>query len=418
MEMKVHKFGGASIKDAEGVRRIANIIGTFADDALVIVSAMGKTTNLLEKVVKQHYIGETEKSFALLSECKERHISIMGELFPADHPVHDEVNNLFVELEWTVEDPAREEYDYNYDQIVSYGELISSRIVSAFLEEQYWTHSWLDARDIVKTDNRHRDARIDWPLCQQQASRYIKRGQRYLSQGYIGCTSENFNTTLGREGSDYSAAIFAYLLDAEEVCIWKDVPGLMNADPNEFEESTLLEEVSFAEAIELAFFGAKVIHPKTIQPLKEKNIPLRVKSFIAPQAQGSTIQSGSRQHPEVPSYIVKHDQVLINIAARDLSFIAEQHMSSIFATLAQHGFRVNMMQNSAVSFSVVTDDDELKLPKLVSELGAHFEVQAQGGLSLYTVRHYADKWKHLLEGRKVLLEQRTPETLQLLLSDA
>lgn len=415
--MKVHKFGGASIKDAEGVKRVGKIIATLAEDALVIVSAMGKTTNLLEEVVGQHYIGETEKSMKLLAKSKEQHDALIDELFPTDHPVRDEVNNLFVEMEWTIEDPARDEYDYNYDQIVSYGELISSRILSAYLVDQGWEHDWLDARDVIKTDNRHRDARVDWPLCQQQAARYIKRGKRYLSQGFIGCTSENFNTTLGREGSDYSAAIFAYLLDAEEVNIWKDVPGLMNADPNEFKESTLLEEVSFGEAIELAFFGAKVIHPKTIQPLKEKNIPLRVKSFIAPQAPGSLIQAGSRQKPEVPSYIVKHDQVLINISARDLSFIAEQHMSKIFELLASHGFRVNMMQNSAVSFSVVVDNDPIKLPKLGKALEAFFDVRPTGGLSLYTVRNYADRWEHLLVGREVQLEQRTRDTLQLLLSE-
>jgi len=415
--MRVHKFGGASIADAQGVRRVANIVAEFKDDAVVIVSAMGKTTNLLEEVVGQHYIGETEKAMALMAKSKQQHDALIDELFDKGHPVRDEVNNLFVEMEWTIEDPAREECDYNYDQIVSYGELISSRILSAYLSEQGWGHEWLDARDVIKTDNRHRDARIDWPLCQQQASRYVKKGQRYLSQGFIGCTSENFNTTLGREGSDYSAAIFAYLLDAEEVNIWKDVPGLMNADPNEFAESTLLEEVSFVEAIELAFFGAKVIHPKTIQPLKEKNIPLRVKSFIAPQAQGSLIQSGSTQVPAVPSYIVKHDQVLINISARDLSFIAEQHLSLIFELLAKFGFRVNMMQNSAVSFSVVTDRDLIKLPKLVEVLQQHFDVRPTGGLSLYTVRHYADRWEHLLEGREVYLEQRTRETLQLLLSE-
>ncbi len=416
--MNVHKFGGASIRDGQGVRRVAGILSEFGEEeVVVIVSAMGKTTNLLEKVVHEHYTGETERALSLLVECRKKHAILINELFPEEYPVRDEVNNLFVELEWIIGDPPREEYDYNYDQIVSYGELISSRIVSAYLHDQGWEHQWLDARDIVKTDNQYRNARVNWPLCQQQVSRYIQRGRRYLSQGFIGCTSENFNTTLGREGSDYSAAIFAYLLNAAEVHIWKDVPGLMNADPNEFPESTLLEEVPFGEAIELAFFGARVIHPKTIQPLKEKNIPLRVKSFIAPQAPGSLIQSGSRRKPQVPGYIVKHDQVLINISARDLSFIAEYHLSNIFAQLARFGFRVNMMQNSAVSFSVVTDRDEMKLPKLLEALQEHFDVQSTDRLSLYTVRHYADQWQHLLEERMVYLEQRTPETLQLLLSE-
>jgi len=415
--MQVHKFGGASISDADGVKRVAEIVKSFPNaGSLIVVSAMGKTTNLLEKIVEEHYVGNVEKAFELLADCKAQHQTIVTGLFEANHPVQNEVNNLFVELEWTIEDPAREEYDYNYDQIVSYGELISSQIVSAYLQDHGFSHEWKDARDLVKTDNRHRDARIDWDLCEQQCSRYLQREGNYVTQGFIGCTSENFNTTLGREGSDYTAAIFAYLMEAEEVIIWKDVPGLMNADPREFSDSELLEEVSFEEAIELAFFGAKVIHPKTIQPLKKKGIPLRVKSFLNPDHQGSLISSSQMQTKPLPSYIVKHDQVLLNISARDLSFIAEHHLSFIFGSIAKHGFRVNMMQNSAVSFSVVLDNDSRKLPNFVLELQKQFEVKSQEGLSLYTVRHYADQWKKLLEGRTPLLEQRTTETLQLLLS--
>lgn len=416
--MQVHKFGGASISDADGVRRVAEIVKSFPNaGSLIVVSAMGKTTNLLEKIVEEHYVGNVEKAFELLADCKAQHQTIVTGLFEANHPVQNEVNNLFVELEWTIEDPAREEYDYNYDQIVSYGELVSSQIVSAYLQDHGFSHEWKDARDLVKTDNRHRDARIDWDLSEQQCGRYLQSEGNYVTQGFIGCTSENFNTTLGREGSDYTAAIFAYLMGAEEVCIWKDVPGLMNADPREFSDSELLEEVSFEEAIELAFFGAKVIHPKTIQPLKKKGIPLRVKSFLHPDHQGSLISSRGTQIKPLPSYIVKHDQVLLNISACDLSFIAEHHLSFIFGSIAKHGFRVNMMQNSAVSFSVVLDNDSRKLPNFVVELQKQFEVKSRTGLSLYTVRHYADQWKKLLEGRTPLLEQRTTETLQLLLSE-
>jgi aspartate kinase len=416
--MRVHKFGGASIKDVEGVKRVADIIKTFPESGVVVVvSAMGKTTNLLEEVVHAHYNGMLDRAFELMNECKKQHFAIIDELFPQAHGVRDEVNNLFVELEWTVEDPPRDDYDYNYDQIVGYGELISSRIVSAYLADSGFKHDWLDARDIIKTDNRHRDARIDWQLCGEQCRRYVKKEGAYLTQGYIGCTSENFNTTLGREGSDYTAAIFAFLMEADEVCIWKDVPGLMNADPNEFSDSKLLERVSFEEAIELAFFGAKVIHPKTIQPLKKKGIALRVKSFLNPVNAGSLISSEVEEISQVPSYIVKHDQVLLNISARDLSFIAEHHLSFIFGSMAEHGFRVNMMQNSAVSFSVVLDQDQRKLANFVQALENEFDVEMTGQLSLYTVRHYADQWQKLLKGRAPLLEQRTSETIQLLLTD-
>jgi len=416
--MRVHKFGGASIKDVEGVKRVADIIKTFPESGVVVVvSAMGKTTNLLEEVVHAHYNGMLDRAFELMNECKKQHFAIIDELFPQAHGVRDEVNNLFVELEWTVEDPPRDDYDYNYDQIVGYGELISSRIVSAYLADSGFKHDWLDARDIIKTDNRHRDARIDWQLCGEQCRRYVKKEGTYLTQGYIGCTSENFNTTLGREGSDYTAAIFAFLMEADEVCIWKDVPGLMNADPNEFSDSKLLERVSFEEAIELAFFGAKVIHPKTIQPLKKKGIALRVKSFLNPVNAGSLISSEVEEISQVPSYIVKHDQVLLNISARDLSFIAEHHLSFIFGSMAEHGFRVNMMQNSAVSFSVVLDQDQRKLANFVQALENEFDVEMTGQLSLYTVRHYADQWQKLLKGRAPLLEQRTSETIQLLLTD-
>ena len=314
--MKVYKFGGASVKDAEGIRNISQLLlNEGAESLAIVVSAMGKTTNMLEKVVNDYYDRNTPN----LDEVKHYHCAILEELFDMSHSIFDEVNNLFVEIEWAVEDAPTSTYAYEYDQIVSVGELLSTKIVSAFLEQEGFANKWIDARDIIRTDNTYRNARIDWQLTQQQIVKHISNNGVFLTQGFIGCTTENFTTTLGREGSDFTAAILGFALDAEEVTIWKDVDGMLNADPRYFDDAKLLHQLSFAEAIELAYFGAKVIHPKTIQPLKEKNISLRVKSFLNPKEEGTIIFEDAEMKPFMPSFIIKENQILISISANDLN---------------------------------------------------------------------------------------------------
>jgi len=408
--MKVYKFGGASVKDAEGVRNICQLLLNEVTEPLaIVVSAMGKTTNMLEKVVNDYYAINSPT----LDEVKHYHYSIIEELFDKSHSIFDEVNNLFVEIEWAIEDAPTSTFAYEYDQIVSVGELLSTKIVSAFLEQEGFANKWIDARDIIRTDNNYRNARIDWKLTQQQIAKHIPYNEVFLTQGFIGCTTENFTTTLGREGSDFTAAILGFTLDAEEVTIWKDVEGMLNADPRYFDDAQLLNQLSFIEAIELAYYGAKVIHPKTIQPLKEKNISLRVKSFHHPSERGTIIFEGAEMKPLMPSFIIKENQILISISANDLSFIVEDHLSYIFSLFAKYGLAINMMQNSAVSFSVCVDSDSRKATELISELKEEFKVQYNDQLTLCTIRHYdqaaIDK---VVDEKNILVEQKSRQTIQ------
>ena len=409
--MRVYKFGGASVKDAAGVRNVASILQAESDVNLVIViSAMGKTTNSLETIVNAYYAGDTPS----LDSIKQYHFDIMNQLFDCNHTIYDEVNNLFVEIEWVIEDAPTSTYAYEYDQIVSVGELLSTTIISAYLNECGFTNRWLDARDIIRTDNTHRNARVDWELTESLIQKEVSKGLPLLTQGFIGCTSENFTTTLGREGSDFTAAILAHAAQAEEVVIWKDVPGVLNADPRFFEDAQKLESLSYAEAIELAYFGAKVIHPKTIQPLKDKKIPLRVRSFVDSTNDGTIVSEGAEIKPFLPSFIVKENQVLLSISAQDLSFIVEDHLSHIFLLFSEYGVRVNVMQNSAVSFSVCVDHDAQKVPALIDALKKEYQVLYNDDLTLYTIRHYNDdSMAKVLKGKTLLLEQKSRHTLQL-----
>lgn len=409
--MRVYKFGGASVKDAAGVRNVASILQAESDVNLVIViSAMGKTTNSLETIVNAYYAGDTPS----LDSIKQYHFDIMNQLFDCNHTIYDEVNNLFVEIEWVIEDAPTSTYAYEYDQIVSVGELLSTTIISAYLNECGFTNRWLDARDIIRTDNTHRNARVDWELTESLIQKEVSKGLPLLTQGFIGCTSENFTTTLGREGSDFTAAILAHAAQAEEVVIWKDVPGVLNADPRFFEDAQKLESLSYAEAIELAYFGAKVIHPKTIQPLKDKKIPLRVRSFVDSTNDGTIVSEGAEIKPFLPSFIVKENQVLLSISAQDLSFIVEDHLSHIFSLFSEYGVRVNVMQNSAVSFSVCVDHDVQKVPALIDALKKEYQVLYNDDLTLYTIRHYNDdSMAKVLKGKTLLLEQKSRHTLQL-----
>jgi aspartate kinase len=416
--MRVFKFGGASVKDADAVRNITTILASCKDEPLVVVvSAMGKTTNALEQVVRSWYSGDG-KYQEHLSTVRTYHNSILNELFPdTSHPVYDAVNNHFVEVEWVLEEEPLREFDFCYDQVVSAGEMISTRIISAFLKQSGIAASWLDARDCVRTDNTYREGKVDWEVTEQQVAAAIKKhwtsGNVVITQGFVGGTSENYTTTLGREGSDYTAAIFAYCLNAESVVIWKDVPGVLNADPKFFKDAQKLERISYLDAIELAYYGASVIHPKTIKPLENKSIPLFVKSFVVPTLSGTAIGKDYETKPLIPSFIFKTDQVLLSISAKDFSFIAEESLSKIFSVMADMGTKINLMQNSAISFSVCVDFDPIRTPALITELKKEFKVLYNDGLQLYTVRHYFPSTIEMLtEGREILLEQRSRHTAQ------
>ena len=410
---KVFKFGGASIKDVESIKNVGEILQSYKNDDLVVVfSAIGKVTNMLEVVVEQ-YVKQTAKANDALQKVKDFHTDIVDELFDENHAIYNEVNNLFVEIEWALEDEPNQDYGYDYDQIVSIGEFLSTKIMSAYLATINFENNWFDVRDLIRTDNTYRNAKVDW----ETTTTFIKnklKAKHCITQGFLGCTSENFTTTLGREGSDFTAAILAFSIDAEEVVIWKDVPGMMNADPKHFSDATLLDKISFDEAIELAYFGAKVIHPKTIQPLKQNGIPLYIKSFVRPSESGSKISEGIATSPKIPSYIVKENQILISISDTSLSFIVETHMSKIFSLLSKHSVRVNMMQNSAVSFSICVDNDAHKVPRLLEDLKNDFEVFFNDGLRLYTIRHYtSESVQSLVKNKDVILEQKSRNTLQI-----
>jgi len=413
----VFKFGGASIRDVDNIINVGKILKSHNNKDLVIIfSAMGKVTNMLENVVED-YVQKNTDPFVALQKVKDFHSDILNSLFDEGHFIFDQINNLFVEIEWVLEEEPTQSYAYFYDQIVSIGEFLSTKIMGAFLEKSGFENSILDARDLIKTDNSYRNAKIDWEKTVLSITKNVKE-KHCITQGFIGCTSENFTTTLGREGSDFSAAIMAFSLEAKEVVIWKDVPGLMNADPNYFKHSELIEEISFDEAIELAYFGAKVIHPKTIQPLKKKKIPLFIKSFLDPKGKGSQITDYVKNLPEKTSFIVKHQQILISVSDSSLAFIVEDHMSKIFNLLVKHGISVNMMQNSAVSFSLCIDYDKYTIPELISDLQLDFKVYYNKNLSLYTIRNYtkitANKF---MKEKNILLEQRSRHTLQLVVAD-
>lgn len=420
--MKVFKFGGASVKNAEAVKNVRNVINLFNDDLTVVISAMDKTTNALEKVVDS-YMNADGKCFEYLQEVKDFHYKIMDELF-ADrkHLVFEEIHNTFVEIEWEIEDAPTREYDYVYDQIVSVGEIISTRIVSAYLNHVGVSNNWVDVRNIIQTDNTHRDARVDWELteklAQERLTDFFSQNKRniIITQGFIGSSSENFTTTLGREGSDFTAGILAFCLNAESVTIWKDVPGMLNADPKLFSDTQKLNNISYREAIELAYYGASVIHPKTIKPLQNKNIPLYVKSFVNPNEPGTLINENTSEDSLIPSYIFKKNLVLISISVRDYSFIMEDHLSHIFGLFSKFGVRIHLMQNSAISFSVCVDNNLQKLTKLIEALNSKYLVKFNDNVELLTIRHYDDETiaKTTLN-KEILLIQKSRNSVRMVM---
>lgn len=419
--MKVFKFGGASVKDADGVRNVARVLGRFpGEEILVVVSAMGKTTNALEKLVWNWRDGKPVHEE--LEALRAKHNSILQEVVPDFAEAEVWLAESFEELGELLAGTPSDNADRDYDQVVSYGELWSTMIVSAYLSEALDVCSWIDARELVRTDDRHRAARVDWETSAVLVHEHFGSGAEQepvqfpvITQGFIGATDEGLTTTLGREGSDFSAAIFAYLLDAESVTIWKDVPGMFNADPNRFPDTRLLSHISYREAIELSYFGASVIHPRTLQPLQQKHIPLYVRSFVQPEVPGSTIDDHSENDSLVPSFIVKADQLLVSISPGDLSFIVEENLHHIFGLFAAAGVRIDLMQNSAVAFSVVVDDGP-RARALITELRKEYEVRYNEGCELLTVRHYDEATlDRLTQGRTVLIEQRSRVTARFVL---
>lgn len=419
--MKVFKFGGASVKDAEGVRNVARVLQHFAKDEMVVVlSAMGKTTNALE-VVHDAWVRGADTA-ALVTVLHEQHLGILKEVVPDFVEAEAWLESAFDDLTTLLSDPPDGPVDQSYDQVVAFGELWSTMIVSAYLSEALDACSWMDAREMICTDALHRAARVDWEASAELVkaaftSTTEEDAVQYpvVTQGFIGATEEGDSTTLGREGSDFSAAIFAYLLDAESVTIWKDVPGMFNADPNRFKETRLLDHISYREAIELSYFGASVIHPRTLQPLQKKGIPLYIRSFQDLAATGSTIDGHSANDSLIPSFIVKPSQLLISITPRDLSFIVEENLSGIFRAFAEKRVRIDLMQNSALAFSVAVDDSP-RSRALIEELRKDYEVRYNAGCELLTVRHYDEATlERLTADREVLIEQRSRVTARYVL---
>jgi aspartate kinase len=423
--MKVLKFGGASVKDAASVKNVANIIRRYPQDQMIVViSAMGKVTNMLEDLVRSYFHKDRQKQ-KHFKHIQHFHKVIMMELFSnPTHEVYEDVSSVFLRLKNKIMFPPGGNFDYEYDQIVSCGELISSCILYYFLRDSGIDSILLQAPDVVMTDENFREGRVYWPQTvrniRQRLQRigFVENGsvKIIVTQGFIGKAPDGSFTTLGREGSDYSAAIFAHAADAEELIIWKDVPGLLNADPKFFPDASLIDLISFRETIELSYYGASIIHPKTIQPLENKNIPLRVKSFLDPDAKGTLIKRIKGKELPPSSIILKENQMLISISSSDFSFIAEKNLQKIFSIFAELAIRVNLMQNSAISFSVVIDDPQYKKQLLLDELSAFFKVRYNENLRLVTIRHYTTELvASLTNDSEIMLEQKSRFTYQGLL---
>lgn len=415
--MLVFKFGGASVKDADGIVNLANVVKKYeGEQLLIVVSAMGKTTNALEKLTKAYFNGDDDLH-DIFNEVKKYHYNIAEQLFDPSAQIFDDIANTFVEIDWIIEDDPMDEYDYIYDQIVSIGEMVSTRIVNAYLNKAGLKSQWLDVRGYIHTDNTYREGVVQWDKTRESIGNGIPallQKSIVVTQGFLGGTSENFTTTLGREGSDYTASIFAACLNADSVTTWKDVPGILNADPKFFKDTVKFDELTYAEAIEMTYYGASVIHPKTIKPLQNAKIPLFVKSFTDPVASGTVIKEDGVNTFTKPVIILKHNQVLLSLSAKDYSFISENHLSSIFGIFAQSQVKVNTMQTSALSFSVCFDFYEERFNKLLQNLQQDFKVKYNQDLTLITVRHHSpDAVKELTIGRNVLLEQVSRNTLQM-----
>src|SRR5690606_29925854 len=419
--MHIFKFGGASVKNAEGIKNVLQIIELHKkDQLLIIVSAIEQTTNKLEELLNS-FFHRHGTHLQLFDEIKQFHVHLLDELFEdKNHPIFDDVLNTFVEIDWIIEEDPQDPYDYLYDQIVSIGEMVSTKILSAYFEKCGLPTKWIDVRNYIHTDNTYRDARVDWKKTEAAIQKDIPAMMQSfipITQGFIGGTSENFTTTLGREGSDYTAAIFAACLNARALTIWKDVPGILNADPKWFSSTELIPELSYLDAIELSYYGANVIHPKTIKPLENKEIPLYVRSFINVNGNGTRIHKNT-ESLSVPSFIFKVNQALISILPNDFSFIVEDNLSHIFNAFHKHKVKINMMHNSAVSFSVSVDNQEDQVTALIEELRKDFSVSYLSNLELVTIRYYNQETiDRVLVDKEVILEVKDSYTCQMLIRD-
>ncbi len=415
--MRIFKFGGASVKDAKGVRNLLKVLdheGT--NDTLVVVSAMGKMTNAFEEVVHA-YLYKKEDVPVAMKVVKEYHINLVTTLFEKENLIFIEVQRLFESLQEFIDQNTVEDYNYIYDQVVSYGELLSTKIISAFLEKEKISNHWLDIRTVLTTDSNYRNATVAWEETALNLEK-LDRDKLYITQGFISSDKKGNTTTLGREGSDYTAGILAYCLQAESVTIWKDVPGVLNADPRVFEETVLLENISYQEAIEMAFYGASVIHPKTIKPLENKRIPLYVRSFEALENTGTKVSKGIDLHPKTHCFIVKKNQILVSISTNDFSFMVEENISYIFKLLHDFKLKVNLIQNSAISFSVCLEDGYQNFSKFYEKLHPSFKVKYNTNITLFTVRHFDDdSIKKIHKKGDVLLQQTSRETVQLAIAE-
>ncbi|HBS86772.1 MAG: aspartate kinase [Bacteroidetes bacterium GWF2_38_335] len=417
--MIVYKFGGASVKNSDSVKNLAEIVKTSQKNLVVVVSAMGKTTNALENVLEDYFNGN-DGFENKIEGIKNYHLDIARGLFPDNsNAVFDLINSWFARLNDFCRKGSSLNFDYEYDQVVSYGELVSTEIVSAFLNECSLKSKWVDIRTCFKTDNLFRDATVNMEITGNLVKdSFPDENKIYVTQGFIGSTIENLSTTLGREGSDFSAAILANILEAESLTIWKDVPGILNADPKWFDETVKLNHISYLEAIELAYYGATIIHPKTIKPLQNKGIPLFVRSFLDPSETGTVINTVTSEDSRVPSFIFRMNQVLISIKPRDFSFIMENALSEIFGKFAGHRVKINLMQNSAISFSVSVDNDDRKVPALIKDLQKHYQVLYNDGLELVTIRHFDQSTiDRVTVGKKILVEQKSRSTARFIMKD-
>ena len=419
--MKVFKFGGASINTAERIKNTGDIIETYkGEKLLIIISAMGKTTNALEKVVDAFYSERKEDALQLFQQVKDAHLNILKYLVTVNwQQAENQLKDFFTEVEWLLHDKPVREYDYYYDQIVCCGELLSTSLVSIYLNERGITNTWVDVRDIVRTDDNFRDASINWNYTQQKVKADIEPlfadTNIVITQGFIGATDENESTTLGREGSDFSAAIFANILDAESQTIWKDVESVMSADPKEFPDAENMYALSYREVVEMAYYGAQVIHPKTIKPLENKNIPLHVRCFLKPGLAG-TIISNKPVHNLPPVIVLKKDQVLMQLSSKDFSFVEEKPLSQLHELFDIIKIRPNLSQHGAVSLLCCLDDKAEKIEKLALAASEIFDVQIERNLTLLTIRHYTEeKIDELTKGKKIVLVQKTTETIQVLM---
>lgn len=415
--MKVFKFGGASVKDVDGVKNVGEILRKYSQEQLiVVVSAMGKTTNALESVASNFYEGKKEEALALFNNVKQQHIT-MAKYLLVKEAVNTEaqLNDFFTEIEWLLHDKPVQQYSYYYDQIVCIGELLSTAIVSAYLKEINLGNQWLDIRDYLRTDANFRDANIDWEYSSQKIKtipNFFQQNNIVLTQGFIGCTQENESTTLGREGSDYTAAVIANICDAESVSIWKDVKGVLNADPKEFPTTHLLSHLSYDEIIEMAYYGAQVIHPKTIKPIQNKGIPLYVKCFLDSSLPGTIIDKNP-VHQLPPIIVIKRQQVLMHLQSKDFSFVGEKPMAQLYELLAKVKVKPNLTQTGAIGISICLDDMTEKIEQLAFLASDVFDVTIQKGLEILSVRHYdADTLKNLTEGKDFILQQKTKDTYQ------